>query len=85
MDLDSHEAFGGVAVDDEIRLTEYVTTVEVLDLASRRLPVPYPAVAVNGLRGRWSAAPYNRTVLSAAGTTQGQSYEVVTAVPRAHA
>ena len=82
VNLDSDEAFGGVAVDDEIRLTEYVTTVEVLKLASPRLPVPYPAVAVNGLRGRWSAAPYNRTVLSEAGTTQGQSYEVVTTVPR---
>ena len=80
--LDSDRAFGGVAVDDEIELTEYVTTVEVITLASPRLPVPYPAVEVNGLRGRWSAAPYNRTVLTEAGTTQGQSYDVVTIVPQ---
>ena len=81
VNLDSNEAFGGVAVDEEIRLTEYVTTVEVLNLASTRLPVPYPAAAVNGLRGRWSAAPYNRTVLGEAVPAQGQRYEVVTAVP----
>ena len=67
------------------RLTEYVTTVEVLHLASPWPPVPYPAVAVDGLQGRWSAAPYNRTVHGEAGTTQGQSYEVVTIGAAAHA
>lgn len=82
VNLDSSGAFGDIAVDDEIRLSEYVATIEVLDLVSSRLPVPYPAVAVNGLRGRWSAASDNRTVLSEKGTTQGQSYEVVTTVPR---
>ena len=80
--LDSDQALGGITVDEEIRLTEYVTTVDVVYLASPWLPVPYPAVAVNGLEGRWSAAPYNRTVLSEAGTTQGQTYEVITNVPR---
>lgn len=80
--LDSDEALGGVVVDEEIWLTEYVTTVEVLDLASPWLLVPYPAIAVNGLEGSWSAVPYNRTVLSQAGTTQGQNYEVITQVPR---
>jgi hypothetical protein len=80
--LDRDEAFGAVAVDDEIRLTEYVTTVEIITLASPRLPVPYPAVEVSGLRGRWSAVPYNRTVLTEAGTAQGQSYEVVTVEPQ---
>lgn len=82
VNLDSAEALGVVSVDDEIRLTEYVTTVEVRNLSSPWLPVPYPAVAVNGLEGRWSAAPYNRTVLTQSGTTQGQTYEVVTNVPR---
>jgi transglutaminase-like putative cysteine protease len=82
MSLDSKPAFGGIAVDDEIRLTEFVTTVEILHLASSWPPVPYPAVAVDGLQGRWSAASYNRTVHGEAGTTQGQRYEVVTTVPQ---
>jgi transglutaminase-like putative cysteine protease len=80
--LDSDEAFSGVAVDDEIELTKSVTTVEVITLASPRLPVPYPAVEVSGLRGRWSAVPYNSTVLTEGGTAQGQSYEVVTIQPQ---
>ncbi|GAA3214207.1 DUF3488 and transglutaminase-like domain-containing protein [Microbacterium terregens] len=80
--LESEDPLGGVVVDEGIRLAEYATTVEVLNLASPWLPVAYPAVAVTGLQGQWTAAPYNRTVLSQAGTTQGQNYEVVTNVPR---
>jgi transglutaminase-like putative cysteine protease len=80
--LENELALGGVPVDEDIRVTEYVTTVEVLNLASPWLPVPYPAVAVNGLEGQWSGAPYNRTVLARSATTQGQNYEVVTNVPR---
>ncbi|MET0780845.1 MAG: DUF3488 and transglutaminase-like domain-containing protein, partial [Microbacterium sp.] len=80
--LENELALGGVPVDEDIRLSEYVTTVEVLNLSSQWLPVAFPAVSVNGLQGRWSAAPYNRTVISQAATTQGQSYEVVTNVPK---
>ncbi|MCR2763886.1 DUF3488 and transglutaminase-like domain-containing protein [Microbacterium sp. zg.B48] len=80
--LESEDPLGGVVVDEGIRLAEYVTSVEVLNLASPWLPVAYPAVAVNGLEGQWTAAPYNRTILSQAGTTQGQNYEVITNVPR---
>ncbi|SFS16222.1 Transglutaminase-like superfamily protein [Microbacterium sp. cf046] len=80
--LESEEGLGGVSVDSDIRLAEYVTTVEVLNLASPWLPIAYPAVDVNGLQGQWAAAPYNRTVLAQAGTTQGQNYEVITNVPR---
>ena len=80
--LESEVSLGAVDVAEEIRVTEYVTTVEVTNLASPWLPVAYPAVAVSGLQGRWSAAPYNRTVLTQAASTQGQNYQVVTSVPR---
>lgn len=80
--LESDLALGAVSVDEEIRLTEYVTTVEVLNLASPWLPVSFPAVSVNGLEGDWTAAPYNRTVLSQAASSQGQNYEVIADVPR---
>lgn len=80
--LESELALGAVAVDPDIRLAEYVTTVEIVNLASPWLPVSYPAVAVSGLDGEWSAAPYNRTIVSKANTSQGQTYEVVTNVPR---
>lgn len=80
--LESEASLGAVDVAEEIRVAEYATTVEVTNLASPWLPVAYPAVAVSGLQGRWSAAPYNRTVLSQAASTQGQHYQVVTNVPR---
>lgn len=80
--LASEEGLGAVEVDPEIRLSEYVTTVEVTNLSSPWLPVSYPAVDVEGLRGSWAVAPYNRTVLPQGGSTQGQNYEVVTNVPR---
>lgn len=82
VNLDSEEALGPVEVDDDIIVAEYVTTIEVRNLASPWLPVAYPAVAVNGLQGTWGGIPYNRTVVVQAGTTQGQQYEVVTHVPR---
>jgi transglutaminase-like putative cysteine protease len=80
--LASEAALGGVEVNPDIRVSEYTTTVEVTNLSSPWLPVAYPAVAVTGLQGTWAAAPYNRTVLTQASSTQGQNYEVVTNVPR---
>jgi transglutaminase-like putative cysteine protease len=80
--LENELSLGTVEVDPDIRVVEYTTNVEVTNLASPWLPVAYPAIAVNGLQGRWAAAPYNRTVLSQAASTQGQNYEVVTNVPR---
>lgn len=80
--LESEQSLGAIDIDEDIRVSEFVTTVEVTNLASPWLPVAYPAVAVTGLQGRWTAAPYNRTVVSRAASTQGQNYEVVTNVPR---
>ena len=80
--LDSELGLGTVSVSDDIRLAEYTTSVEVVNLASVWLPVPYPAVEVTGLDGRWAAVPYNRTVISQSGTTQGQAYDVVSNLAR---
>ena len=80
--LASGAALSEVMVDPDIRVTEYKTTIEVNDLVSPWLPVPYPAVDVSGLDGEWEAVPFNRTVVSRESTTAGQRYEVVTHVPR---
>lgn len=80
--LDSEPGFGDLTVDEDIRVEDYTTSVEVVNLASTWLPISYPAVEVRGLEGRWAAVPYNRTVISQSGTTQGQTYEVVSSVPR---
>lgn len=80
--LDSELGLGRVAVGPDVRVTETTTSVEVVNLASVWLPVSFPAVSVSGLDGRWAAVPYNRTVISQSGSTQGQAYEVVANVPR---
>jgi len=78
----AEEGFEPVVVDEGVRVTEYRTHVAVTQLASAYLPVAYPAVAVTGLEGVWRAVPYSRTVLSSQTSTQGQTYEVVTHLPR---
>nr|WP_246414695.1 DUF3488 and transglutaminase-like domain-containing protein [Microbacterium thalassium] len=80
--LDSPSEFGDVSVAEGIRVDEYVTTVEVENLSSTWLPVSYPAVTVTGLVGQWAAVPWNRTVVARAGSSQGETYQVTTHVPR---
>jgi len=80
--LDAEEALGPVTVDEGIPLNEYSTIVEVQNLVTPWLPVSFPAVEVSGLNGDWAAVPYNRTVVSRAGSSQGQQYRVVTEQPR---
>ena len=71
-----------VVVDDGIRVTEYRTNVQVTQLSSAYLPLAFPAVEVTGLDGLWRTVAYSRTVLSGQANAQGQSYEVVSHVPR---
>ncbi|PZU44799.1 MAG: transglutaminase [Microbacterium sp.] len=71
-----------VVVDDGIRLTEYRTHLDITQLSSAYLPLPYPAVDVEGLQGTWRSVPYSRTILTSQANTQGQSYDVVQHLPR---
>jgi len=79
--LDSGGVFGDVETAPGIEVADYLTTVEITDLSSSWLPVPFPAVGVDGLSGSWNAMPLNRTVVGENGATQGQSYVVETSVP----
>lgn len=80
--LESDRAFGEIDNTDEIRISEYTTKVDVVNLDSPWAPVPYPAVGVAGLRGLWGAVPYNHTVATTSDSTMGQSYEVQWTLPR---
>ena len=80
--LTSDLALSEVTADPDIRVAEYTTSVEVKNLVSPWLLVPFPAVGVTGLAGDWEAVPFNRTVISRQTSTAGQRYEVVTHVPR---
>ncbi|MDQ1084787.1 MULTISPECIES: DUF3488 and transglutaminase-like domain-containing protein [Microbacterium] len=76
------DVFGPVAVDEGIAVDEETTTVTVDQLDSPWLPVPYPASAVTGLTGDWLGMPENRTVVTRAGSTREQVYEVRADVPQ---
>lgn len=80
--LDSGEGLGAVTADPDIRVDDYTTSIEVKDLNSPWLPVAFPAVGVAGLDGDWAAVPFNRTVIGQGVSTQGQTYDVATEVPR---
>lgn len=74
--------FDRVGVDQDIALADWSTTVTVDQLDSPWLPVPYPASTVTGLSGDWLGMPQNRTVVTRAGSTRDQVYEVQANVPR---
>jgi len=74
--------FDRVGVDGDIVLADWTTTVTVDQLDSPWLPVPYPASTVTGLSGDWLGMPQNRTVVTRAGSTREQVYEVQANVPR---
>jgi len=76
------EGLEPVVVADGIRVTEYRTSVDVADLSTPFLPIPYPAIEVSGLEGVWRAVPYSRTILTSESNAQGQSYDVISHVPR---
>lgn len=60
---------------DVERSTE-TTRIRIADLRSSLLPVPYVALDVRGLDGRWTLQPTGQTVSSRTSTTQGQTYTV---------
>jgi transglutaminase-like putative cysteine protease len=74
--------FEPVGVTEGVRVTEYRTMIEITGLSSAYLPVPYPTVEIAGLEGAWRTQPYNRTVLTGQSNAQGETYDVVTHVPR---
>ncbi|MFE5410934.1 transglutaminaseTgpA domain-containing protein [Microbacterium sp. NPDC056569] len=81
--LQSERAFGVVDSDEDIRVGEYTAKIDVVNLDSQWAPVPYPAVGITGLGGGlWGAVPFNHTVATTGGSTQGQSYEVAYNPPR---
>lgn len=76
------EEFEPLVVDSDVPVSEYTATVQVVNYVSPWLPVPYPAVSLDGLEGDWSVLPQNRTVISRSSSPQGQEYEITYDVPR---
>lgn len=76
------EGFGPVVADTDIAREEDETHVDVAQLDTPYLPIPFPATSVAGLEGRWNAVPENRTVVGIGAGSSGQDYDVSTVTPR---
>lgn len=63
-------------VDDGIETSDETTRISIEDLRSSMLPVPYPAIDVDGLRGSWGWNRVGQTVSSTSSTTEDQEYTV---------
>lgn len=71
--------FGEPEWSEDLTGEERVTSIRVLTLSSKRLPLPYPATAITGLAGSWEAMLENRTVVNPTSNAQGQDYTVTSA------
>lgn len=73
--LPSGNTIGPVfGLSDTVATTKISTKVEIDNMQSRWLPVPYPVQGVSGLNGTWSWDPDDLTVGAINTTTQGQKY-----------
>jgi transglutaminase-like putative cysteine protease len=65
---------------DTVPTTKITTSVEIDNMQSRWLPVPYPVQGVKGLNGTWSYDPDDLTIGGVNSSTQGQKYTATSLV-----
>lgn len=63
-------------LDDEVPRVTYTADIEVAEVTGRWLPVPYPAVYIEGLDGIWNWEPDGLAVRSGGADVAGQQYSV---------
>ena len=71
-----NDGFGPADWGDEVATADVRTSIRVLRMSSSWLPVPYPAVGVQGLTGAWRGVPENRTITSRSADAVGNDYTV---------
>ncbi len=65
-----------IGIEPQVRTSQETTTIRIADLRSSMLPVPYPVLDVDGLRGAWSLRRTGLTISSDSSTTRDQQYTV---------
>lgn len=63
-------------LDADVARVEYTADIQVQDVSGHWLPVPYPAVTVDGVEGDWRFDPEGLVVRSPTDDARGQDYEV---------
>jgi len=63
-------------LDSDVTQTTYTVDVQVKDVSGHWLPVPYPAVSIEGLEGSWAYQSDGLDVRSPSADARGQQYQV---------
>jgi transglutaminase-like putative cysteine protease len=67
-------------LSDSVATTKITTNIEIDNMQSRWLPVPYPVQGIKGLSGTWSWDPDDLTIGGVNSSTQGQKYTATSLV-----
>jgi transglutaminase-like putative cysteine protease len=67
---------GNVGLRREVDRKEVTTRISIRNLSSPRLPVPYPGIEVDGLKGQWRWEPQGLTLKSDSTDSRDQNYKV---------
>ncbi|GAA1443326.1 transglutaminase family protein [Leifsonia poae] len=67
-------------LSDTVKTTKITTSVQIDNMQSRWLPVPYPVQGIKGLNGTWSWDPDDLTIGGVNTSTQGQNYTATSLV-----
>ncbi|MDQ3158040.1 MAG: DUF3488 and transglutaminase-like domain-containing protein [Actinomycetota bacterium] len=67
---------GNVGLGREVERKEVTTTISIKNLSSPRLPVPYPGIEVDGLKGQWRWEPQGLTLKSDSTDSRDQNYKI---------
>lgn len=70
------EGFGPDEWSSDIATEDQSTSIRILRMSSSWLPVPYPALSVQGLPPAWGLNPENRTIASRDADAVGNDYTV---------
>ncbi len=63
-------------LSDAVKTTKVSTSIQIANMQSRWLPVPFPVKGVHGLNGTWSWDPDDLTIGGVGTSTEGQNYTV---------
>ncbi|MGZ5366757.1 MAG: transglutaminase family protein, partial [Aeromicrobium sp.] len=67
---------GNIGLRREVDRKEVTTRISIRNLSSPRLPVPYPGIEVDGLKGQWRWEPQGLTLKSDSTDSRDQNYKV---------
>nr|WP_314845725.1 DUF3488 and transglutaminase-like domain-containing protein [uncultured Microbacterium sp.] len=70
------DGFGPTEWESEIAAEEQSTSIRIIRMSSAWLPVPYPAIGIQGIPPAWRLSGENRTVASRTADAAGNDYTV---------